>query len=179
MRGRSLYRTYYYNVLQDEKRRPTDARDQQRFLQALYQIPYLETRFGGIRYRDGQMVEKGVDIMLATDLLYYAWQDFYDRAVLVSGDGDYVYALQTVKHMGKYVEVVAFESNQSPDLWQVGDTRTLLTPDVLKAANLWITKDEVPKRRRRRRPSTAGPRRSPDDGGDGGGDAPEMTNVAT
>ena len=99
--------------------------------------------------------------------------------MLVSGDGDYVYALQAVKDMGKYVEVVAFESNQSPDLWQVGDTRTLLTPDVLKAANLWITKEEVPKRRRRRRPSTAGPRRSPDDGEEGGGDAPEMTNVAT
>ena len=127
------------------------------------------------------MVEKGVDIMLATDLLYYAWQDFYDRAVLVSGDGDYVYALQTVKHMGKYVEVVAFESNQSPDLWQVGDKRTLLTPDLLRAENLWMTKDDAPKRRRRRRPSAAGSaRQNPGNGGEQpGGDAPPVTTVAT
>ena len=180
LRGRSLYRTYYYNIVQDEKRRPDDFRDQQRFLQALYQIPYLETRFGSIRYRDGQMFEKGVDVMLATDLLFYAWQDFYDRAVIVSGDGDYVYALQNVKHMGKYVEVVAFESNQSSDLWQVGDTRMLLTPDLLQAENLWMTKDEGVKRRRRRRPSTASTsRRNDGDGGQQSGDTPGMAPAAT
>jgi uncharacterized LabA/DUF88 family protein len=160
--GRPLFRTYYYNIIQDEKRRPTDHRDQQRFLQALYQIPYLETRFGSVRYRDGQMVEKGVDIMLATDLLYYAWQDFYDMAVLVSGDGDFAYALQTVKNIGKYVQVVCFESNQSPELWQTADERTLLTNDLLRAENLWMTKEEGgagKARRRRRRPS--GARRGP------------------
>lgn len=156
--GRSLFRTYYYNILQDEKRRPTDYRDQQRFLQALYQIPYLETRFGSIRYRDGQMVEKGVDVMLATDLLYYAWQDFYDVGILVSGDGDFAYALQNAKNMGKYVQVVAFESNQSPDLWQVADERTLLSGDLLTAQNLWINKDDGKVRRRRRR--STGTRRS-------------------
>ncbi len=182
LHGRLLYRTYYYNVLQDEKRRPTDYRDQQRFLQALYQIPYLETRFGGVRYRDGQMVEKGVDIMLATDLLHYGWQDFYDRAVLVSGDGDYVYALQTLKQMGKYVEVVAFESNQSPDLWQIGDTRTLLTPDLLESENLWMNKDDGVRRRRRRRSSTAGSTRrkaAGDSDDQTGSGTPEVTAAAT
>ena len=146
----------------------------------MYQIPYLETRFGGVRYRDGQMVEKGVDIMLATDLLYYAWQDFYDRAVLVSGDGDYVYALQTLKHMGKYVEVVAFESNQSPDLWQIGDTRTMLTADLLESENLWMNKDEGVRRRRRRRSNTtASTRRKAGDADQSGSDAPEVTAAAT
>lgn len=100
------------------------------------------------------MVEKGVDIMLATDMLHYAWQDYYDTAVLVSGDGDFAYALQTVKNIGKYVQVVAFESNQSPELWQTADERTLLSADVLKAENLWMTKEDVKPRRRRRRTTT-------------------------
>ena len=144
-----MFRTYYYNIIQDEKRRPADHQQQQKFLQALYQIPYVETRFGTTRIRDGQVVEKGVDIMLATDLLQYAWQDYYDMAVLVSGDGDFAYAIQTLKNIGKYVQVVTFESNQSPDLWQTADVRTLLTPDLLKQENLWMSKEPVRKRRRR------------------------------
>ena len=95
------------------------------------------------------MVEKGVDIMLATDLLYYAWQDYYDMAVLVSGDGDFAYAIQTLKNLGKYVQVVTFESNQSPDLWEKADIRTLLTPDLLADESLWVNKEPARKRRRR------------------------------
>ena len=152
--------------MQDERRRPNEFRDQQRFLQALYQIPYLEARFGTVRFREGQMVEKGVDIMLATDLLYYAWQDFYDVAVLVSGDGDFAYALQTVKNVGKYVQVVCFESNQSPELWQIADERTLLTADLLTQADLWLSRPQEPagkaaSRRRRRRGGAGGRPRGP------------------
>jgi uncharacterized LabA/DUF88 family protein len=104
------------------------------------------------------MVEKGVDIMLATDFLYYAWQDFYDVGILVSGDGDFAYALQNAKNMGKYVQVVAFESNQSPELWQLADERTLLNTDVITSQNLWMNKDDGKVRRRRRR--SPGTRRS-------------------
>ena len=119
----------------------------------------METRFGTTRIRDGQVVEKGVDIMLATDLLYYAWQDYYDMAVLVSGDGDFAYAIQTLKNLGKYVQVVTFESNQSPDLWEKADLRTLLTPDLLTDENLWVNKE--PARKRRRRTTNGTTRRAP------------------
>ena len=74
----------------------------------------------------GIPVEKGIDIMLATDLLYFAWNDFYDVAVLVSGDSDFAYALQAVKNMGKHVEVAYFESGVSKDLLNVADNRYLL-----------------------------------------------------
>ena len=156
---RPLFRTYYYNIIQDEKRRPTEYAQQQRFLQALHLIPYVETRFGTTRVRGDQIVEKGVDIMLATDLLYYAWQDYYDMAVLVSGDGDFAYAIQTLKNLGKYVQVVTFESNQSPDLWEKADLRTLLTPDLLTQENLWVNKE--PARKRRRRTTNGTTRRTP------------------
>ena len=42
-------------------------------------------------------VEKGVDIMLATDMLKYAWDDLYDIGIVVSGDGDYTYAIKAIK----------------------------------------------------------------------------------
>lgn len=158
-KDRSLYRTYYYNIIQEEKRRPADHQQQQKFLEALSQVPYLETRFGKVAYREGQMIEKGVDIMLATDMLHYAWLDYYDMAVLVSGDGDFAYALQTVKNIGKFVQVVAFESNQSQELWKMGDTTTLLTSELLSKENLWLRSDDN-KPKRKRRSTSAKPRSS-------------------
>ena len=124
--SRRLFRTYYYNVLQDATQRPDSYRDQQEFLDALRKTPYLEIRLGSTKVSQGIPVEKGIDIMLATDLLYFAWNDFYDVAVLVSGDSDFAYALQAVKNMGKHVEVAYFESGTSKDLLNVADNRYLL-----------------------------------------------------
>jgi len=124
--SRRLFRTYYYNVLQDPIQRPDAYRDQQEFLDALQKTPYLEIRLGSTKVTQGIPVEKGIDVMLATDLLYFAWNNFYDVAVLVSGDSDFAYALQAVKNMGKHVEVAYFESGISKDLLNVADDRYLL-----------------------------------------------------
>lgn len=51
--------------------------------------------------------EKAVDVKLATDLIML--RDIYDVAVIVSGDQDYVPAVQVVKDAGKTVVNVAFE----------------------------------------------------------------------
>lgn len=118
---RRLFRVYYYNVLQDSSQRPEGYRDQQEFLDVLRRTPYLEVRLGTTKLAQGTPVEKGIDIMLATDLLYFAWNNFYDVAVLVSGDADFAYALQAVKNMGKHVEVAYFESGVSRDLLAVAD----------------------------------------------------------
>jgi len=66
-------------------------------------------RSGSIRVdlftsRFGQ--EKGVDVKLATDLLKL--EDIYDVGVVVSGDGDYVPAVQVVKDWGKHIINVSF-----------------------------------------------------------------------
>ena len=45
-KGRALFRTYYYNVQRDPDRNPQAYQDQQKFLTALYNTPYLETRLG-------------------------------------------------------------------------------------------------------------------------------------
>lgn len=132
---RRLFRIYYYNVLQDPAQRPEGHREQQEFLEALRKTPYLEVRLGGTKMAQGTTVEKGIDIMLATDLLHFAWNGLYDVAVLVSGDGDFAYALQAVKNMGKHVEVANFESNVSRDLLDVADNRHLLNREFF--TGLW------------------------------------------
>ena len=136
--GRTHYRSYYYNVLRDFDRNPQAYQDQQKFLTALYSTPYLDVRLGGSKVRGDTAVEKGIDIMLATDLLQMAWEDRYDVAIVVTGDGDFAYAVQAVKNMGKYVEIAAFPSNLSWELSNVADARELFTPDYF--ADLWSRK---------------------------------------
>lgn len=151
---RKLFRTYYYNVLQEPAQRPEGSRDQQDFLDSLRKTPYLEVRLGKTKLAQGVVVEKGIDIMLATDLLHYAMEDFFDVAVLVSGDGDFTYALQAAKNMGKHVEVAYFERNVSKDLLDVADHSRLMDRQFF--AELW-TRRRRPRRRR---------------GGGGGGQPP-------
>jgi uncharacterized LabA/DUF88 family protein len=144
---RRLYRAYYYNVLQDQSQRVDAYRDQQDFFNALRETPYLEVRLGGTKLSQGVTVEKGIDVMLVTDLLQFAWDDRYDVALLVSGDADFAYALQAVKNLGKYVEVAYFESNVSKDILEVADDKHLLDRNFFKG--LWSRK-RAPRRKIKR-----------------------------
>lgn len=136
--GRQHFRTYYYNLLRDPNRNPQAYHDQQKFLTALYSTPYLEVRLGSSKVRGDATVEKGVDIMIATDLLRAAWSNLYDVAILVSGDGDFTYAVRAVKDIGKHVEVAAFQANLSMELAQIADDREYFTPEYF--SQLWSRK---------------------------------------
>ena len=53
------------------------------------------------------MVEKGVDVMLAVDLVTMAQRNEFDTAYLVSADGDYTHAAQFVRLLAKKVFAVS------------------------------------------------------------------------
>jgi uncharacterized LabA/DUF88 family protein len=118
---RRLVRTYYYNVLQDTSQKIEGHREQSDFLDTLRKTPYLELRLGTTKFSQGVQVEKGIDVMIATDLLYFAANNAYDIAVLVSGDADFTYTLQVVKNMGKHIELAYFDNAASKDLLNVAD----------------------------------------------------------
>ena len=70
---RNLVRTYYYNIKQEQRGRGSE--DQEKFLSALYDIPYLEVKLGIVKQRGDAMVEKGVDMMIGVDILKNAYED--------------------------------------------------------------------------------------------------------
>ncbi|MCX7740198.1 MAG: NYN domain-containing protein [Meiothermus sp.] len=76
------------------------------------------------RVQQGQ--EKGTDVALATDLVVLGMEGRYDRAVLVSGDGDLAPAVSRVVQMGKEVEVWSFQGLLSLELAQTAQTVRLL-----------------------------------------------------
>ncbi len=54
-------------------------------------------------------IEKKIDIKIAIDIISYAYEDAYDTAVLVSGDGDFVPVIKKLKELERNVEVWAFK----------------------------------------------------------------------
>ncbi|MFW9818360.1 MAG: NYN domain-containing protein [Candidatus Thorarchaeota archaeon] len=67
----------------------------------------IRTSFDKIAFNDA--VEKKVDIKIAIDIISLAYEDTYDTAVLVSGDGDFVPVVKKIKTLGKNFELWAFK----------------------------------------------------------------------
>jgi len=149
---RRLLRIYYYNILQDQSQWPDTRKEQQDFLDGLLKTPFLEIRLGTTKIAQGVHIEKGVDIMLATDLVNFAWNNLYDVAILVSGDADFVYAIHSVKDRGKHVEIAYFDKSISKDLWNMADDRHQLNRTFFKG--LWVGK----RYSKRQRPNRVNPR---------------------
>jgi len=126
-----LIRTYYYNAILDQQRDKGKYSKQQRFFEALKLIPDFEVIVcrmqkdhdsdGNIRYS-----VKGDDIHIAVDMVKLAYNDAYDKAILVSSDGDFVPAIEAVKEKGKKVENIGFKNKFSWHLKQTCDRFTLL-----------------------------------------------------
>ena len=53
---------------------------------------------------------KGDDLMLALDMIEDCYNDKFDKAILFSGDGDFIELLKRVKKKGKEVDVCFFEN---------------------------------------------------------------------
>jgi len=103
--GRELVRVYYYNAPVNERDDPEQHKRQQRFLSRMRRLPYFEVKLGRLVRRKHGMIERGVDVRLATDMVAMGVRDHYDVAILVSGDGDFADAVQAVKDAGKHVEL--------------------------------------------------------------------------
>ncbi len=125
--------TYYYNTPLIRPR-PGDpqytekdnrCRSQQRFFNALRFVPNLTFKPGRFqRLPNGGQVEKGVDVMLAIDMLTLAFKDRYDVAILVSSDADFKHA----------IEVVKFETGKMVELHQVAGSKAY---DLITAASIY------------------------------------------
>jgi uncharacterized LabA/DUF88 family protein len=107
---RFLIRAYYYNATLTEDYDSDLREGQQRFFESLRRIPYVTVRLGKLHRRhDGTLVEKGIDVAIAVDSLSLAYENAYDIALLISGDGDYAELVESLKRKGKHVEFAMFK----------------------------------------------------------------------
>jgi len=122
-----LIRAYYYSSMPrvEDVERDTPEWDslmrQRKFITELKNLG-IKPRIANLRkLSSGEWLEKEVDIMLATDMLALAFRDAYDTAILVSGDSDFCYTVETIQDLGKRVINATFRRNSSPLLRAVSD----------------------------------------------------------
>ena len=75
--------------------------------------------------------EKGVDVLMAVDLLIGAYEDLFDTAILVTSDTDLIPAIDKVRERGKKIEYVGFSHKPSYALIAHSDIRRLLLKEDL------------------------------------------------
>jgi len=127
LRGdRLLIAIYYYNAPLDRGYNEEVYWKQQKFFSGLRSIPGFHVVLTNMRKttRPDGTVEfsvKGDDIHLGIDMVSFAYEDQYDTAILVSGDGDFAPAVKRVQKLGKKVENAYFYVSRSGLLKNICD----------------------------------------------------------
>ena len=65
--------------------------------------------------------QKEVDVAMAIEMVLQAERGNFDTAIVVSGDGDFVPAVETMQSFGRVVEVASFNGSRSGNLMRSAD----------------------------------------------------------
>ena len=127
-----LVRTYYYDAIAEETEKDT-REGQKLFFGTLSHVPFCTIRLGRlIKTKEGYR-QKGVDILMAIDMLTKAYENHYEIAILVAGDGDFVDLVEAVKDAGKRVYGAYVPRNISQELRESFDVPLALPGKILKS----------------------------------------------
>ena len=98
LQGIFLYEGVVYPMSPEKKKWYKDLSDKSGYV--------IKASFDKIAFNEA--IEKKVDIKIAIDIISLAYENAYDTAVLVSGDGDFVPVIKKVKRLDKNLEIWAF-----------------------------------------------------------------------
>lgn len=70
---------------------------------------------------NGKIFEKGIDVRIASDIIWHGLSNNYDAFVLISGDKDLMDCLTRMKDNGKRVLVANFDGRVSKELKRIAD----------------------------------------------------------
>lgn len=136
-----LYRVYFYDcpiyqsnpATEEEKKR---AQSQDKFYFYLQKINDYCLRLGKLqKLRDGTFNQKMVDVYLSVDLVVCSIKAFINKAILITGDHDYVPAVEIAKEHGIKISLYYTKKSTSCKLIQICDEKIQITQDLI---NKWI-----------------------------------------
>ena len=128
---------YYYNAMLDKEHNPKKYQSQKEFFEKLKNIPNFHLVLCKLLKRNitgtnkFYYIIKEDDIHMAVDMVENACDDNFDIAVLVSGDGDFVPAVRSVKKKNKIVKNVYFKNSSSRNLKNFCDESFELTKEII------------------------------------------------
>lgn len=132
-----LVKIYYYNAFVRKKVNGNIWRKQKKFFDRLHEIPKCKVGLCTRKSRLNTLGEeyhtiKGDDIFLALDMIEDCYNDKFDKAILISGDGDFIELVNRVKAKGKEVDVCYFEKCISGSLLRCVDKTKLINKKIIK-----------------------------------------------
>lgn len=122
-KDRWLLRAYFYTGVPSgnlPKEVYEDFKKQKGFLNELQNLG-IKVKTMPLKKTPEGFIEKGIDILIATDMVSLAFRNAYDTAILVSGDSDYVPVIEEIQSLGKRVENASFKRESSYNLRKVCD----------------------------------------------------------
>jgi len=150
-----LLRTYFYHCppyqgaypTEDEKRR---KKGYDSWVYALKQLRQMQIREGRLKKtfdEQGNLdfIQKGVDVLLAIDMLKLALKGAIQKIILISSDSDFVPVVRALRDEGMSVVLYYYkmqgneESGQScfsQDLYEECDERKLLIRDLFEKSTI-------------------------------------------
>lgn len=141
--GTNLLRAYFYDGVSD-----SIFVKKKNFLEAL-QRKGIQLRTKVLKSRsytcahcnreNTRLVQKGVDVSLATDILRHAWQETCEICIIISGDEDYKDAIDVAKDKGVKIWIVSFKDRLSKELGNSAD-RLIFLEDIFHKVKQGIEK---------------------------------------
>ncbi|MBY9017258.1 MAG: NYN domain-containing protein [Candidatus Lokiarchaeota archaeon] len=81
---------------------------------------------------EGKKMQKGLDIFIYRDVVELAGEDIYDKAILVSGDSDFIEIVRKLRDLEKTIEIWSFKRSLSHQLLtEVGDENVYFINEIL------------------------------------------------
>ncbi|NHJ13772.1 MAG: NYN domain-containing protein [Candidatus Thorarchaeota archaeon] len=131
--GRERLRTYIYDCTPFQNNPPTEeeirrAANHERFINSLARLNRFEIRLGRTarNLQTGEFYQKRIEVLLTVDLMRMAWSRQIDTAILVTGENDFVPAIQSAKNAGLLI-VIYFRDCFDPQ----GRSMTRTTEEIL------------------------------------------------
>jgi uncharacterized LabA/DUF88 family protein len=126
-----LVKVNYYNALIKKRTNERIWKKQKSFFDRLRKIPKFKVSLCTRKSRLNLLGEeyhtiKGDDLMLALDMIEDCYNDKFDRAILFSGDGDFIELLKRVKKKFKEIQVCFFDKCVSEGLLNQANTIKLI-----------------------------------------------------
>jgi hypothetical protein len=126
--GDTPRRVFYYDCLGDiksnsetEEEFRTRVENQKAEFQRIQSIPGFHLRLGRLTGRAGNTRQKGVDVLLAAEMLDHSVRKNMDQAWLLAGDADFVPLVEAVTRLGTWVEVFYDSHAASKELHSAAD----------------------------------------------------------
>jgi len=140
--GCQRVRTYYYycSPYQSSPATPEERKrisDFDRFVAYLNTLPRFEIRLGRLQRIGTEFKQKGVDVFLSVDLVKLSCKGSIDKAILVTGDSDFVPAVNVAKEEG--IVTILYYSKTPPmyvhnELLKACDERYEITQALITAS---------------------------------------------